>query len=124
MKWKDIPNVRLLGFVKDLDALYAESLAVVTPIRSGAGTCIKVMEAALHGRHVIATPFAVRGLDVSMLNALRILATEDPVSMVARINEITISKNREGIQDDLAACASGYNSFENFADQITRMIRA
>ena len=60
-KWSMYPNVKVLGFVDDLDALYGKSVAVVAPILSGAGTCIKVIEAALHGRKVFATPKALRG---------------------------------------------------------------
>ena len=61
-KWSQLPGVEVLGFVEDIDKVYEESLAVVTPIWAGAGTCIKVSEAALRGRRIFATPFAVRGL--------------------------------------------------------------
>ena len=61
-RWSKVPGVKVLGFVDDLDALYEESLAVVAPIFSGSGTCIKVQEAMLRGRYVFATPFAARGM--------------------------------------------------------------
>lgn len=62
-RWSKVPGVKVLGFVDDLDTLYEESLAVVAPIFSGSGTCIKVQEAGLRGRKVFATPFAARGLN-------------------------------------------------------------
>jgi glycosyltransferase involved in cell wall biosynthesis len=63
-KWNSIPGVEVLGYVSDseLDRLYEESLVVVAPILSGAGTCIKVLEAGLRQRFVYATSFARRGL--------------------------------------------------------------
>lgn len=63
-KWRSIPGVEVVGYVSDveLDRLYEESLAVVAPILSGAGTCIKVLEAGLRQRFVYATSFARRGL--------------------------------------------------------------
>lgn len=60
--WSAVPGVETLGFVEDLDSLYEESLAVVAPVFSGSGTCIKVQEAGLRGRFVFATPFAARGM--------------------------------------------------------------
>ena len=70
--WKKYPNVFILGYVEKLEKLYEESLAVVTPILSGSGTCIKVQEACLYGRKVFSTKFAVRGLDRNALSELEI----------------------------------------------------
>lgn len=60
--WSHYENVRILGFVDDLVALYKEALCVLVPIESGSGSCIKVMEALGMGRVCLATPFAVRGV--------------------------------------------------------------
>jgi glycosyltransferase involved in cell wall biosynthesis len=43
---------------------YASADVVVVPLREGAGTRIKVLEAFAHGRPVVATPAAVAGLAV------------------------------------------------------------
>lgn len=117
-KWATLPNVRVLGFVDDLDALYSESLAVVTPIRSGAGTCIKVIEAALHGRSVLATPFAVRGLDTVQQKNLGICSTERPEEMVAILEQLRLDSQRSLRQDEQAQAAMMYNSPNGFAQVI------
>ena len=117
-KWATLPNVRVLGFVDDLDALYSESLAVVTPIRSGAGTCIKVIEAALHGRSVLATPFAVRGLDTVLQKNLGICSTERPEEMVAILEQLRLDSQRSLRQDEQAQAAMVYNSPNGFAQVI------
>jgi len=62
-KWSKVPGVEVVGFAEDLEKEYENTALVIAPIFSGSGTCIKVIEAALHGRSVLAAPFAARGLD-------------------------------------------------------------
>lgn len=46
-----------LGFVDDLQALYDGAALVVSPVVSGAGTQLKVIEALTRGRVVVTTPY-------------------------------------------------------------------
>jgi glycosyltransferase involved in cell wall biosynthesis len=57
-------GVHLAGAVPDLAPWYARADLVVVPLRDGAGTRIKVLEAFAHRRPVVATPAAVSGLEV------------------------------------------------------------
>ena len=61
-KWRKIPGVELAGFVDDIEREYEECKAVVCPIETGGGTNVKVLEAMVHGREVIASDFAWRGI--------------------------------------------------------------
>ncbi len=56
------PGVHYLGFVEDLNALYAQARVVVCPILRGSGTRIKIIEAALAGRPIVATTIGAEGL--------------------------------------------------------------
>jgi len=56
------PSVTLTGFVDDLAELYGKTRVVCCPILQGGGTRIKIIEAAAHGRAVVATPLAAEGL--------------------------------------------------------------
>lgn len=56
-------NVKLLGHVPDLAEVYSAAQAVILPIYYGAGVKVKVAEALLHGKQVLATPLALRGYD-------------------------------------------------------------
>jgi glycosyltransferase involved in cell wall biosynthesis len=60
----DADGVQLLGDVPDLAPWYAGADVVVVPLREGAGTRIKVLEAFAWRRPVVATPAAVAGLEV------------------------------------------------------------
>ena len=67
-RWRATPGVEAAGFVEDLDAAYASALACVAPVDAGSGTCIKTIEALLHGRCCLAAPFAVRGWERETLD--------------------------------------------------------
>lgn len=54
-------NIRLRGFLPSLSEVYASAAFCINPCRTGSGTHIKIIEAMLHGRIVITTPFGVRG---------------------------------------------------------------
>jgi glycosyltransferase involved in cell wall biosynthesis len=58
------PGVRLTGRVPDVAPYYAGADVVVAPLREGAGTRIKLLEAFAHERPVVATHAAVAGLAV------------------------------------------------------------
>jgi glycosyltransferase involved in cell wall biosynthesis len=59
-----IPGIEYTGFVEDLSALYARVRVVCSPIFSGGGTRFKIVEAAAHGRPVVATRLGAEGLDM------------------------------------------------------------
>lgn len=60
----DIPGVTFTGFVDDLEALYRRTRIVCCPILSGGGTRMKIIEAAAHGKAVVATPIGAEGLSL------------------------------------------------------------
>ncbi|MDX2229167.1 MAG: glycosyltransferase [Leptolyngbyaceae cyanobacterium bins.349] len=60
----DIRGVEFLGFVHDLEKLYLRSRVVCCPIFSGAGTRIKIVEAAAYGKPIVATCIGIEGLQM------------------------------------------------------------
>ena len=61
-KWRAVDGVEVLGYVDDLQSWYARTAVAVSPVLEGSGTSVKVPEACLHGRPVLATRFSVRGI--------------------------------------------------------------
>jgi glycosyltransferase involved in cell wall biosynthesis len=57
------PRTRFVGPVSNISRAYAEAAVCVVPLRVGSGLKIKVVEAAAHGRAVVATRAALSGLD-------------------------------------------------------------
>lgn len=64
---KPVPaNVKLLGFVDaaEKDALLWRCGAAINPLRSGAGTNLKMLDYMGHAAPVLSTPVGARGLDI------------------------------------------------------------
>ncbi|MBL8579970.1 MAG: glycosyltransferase [Mesorhizobium sp.] len=57
--------VEVLGAVENLTAIYEASTLAIAPLFSGAGTRIKVIEAAAFGVPLVATTIATQGLAIS-----------------------------------------------------------
>jgi glycosyltransferase involved in cell wall biosynthesis len=58
------PNVEVTGYVDDLDAELARMDVALVPVRRGAGTRIKVLEALAAQLPVVSTTFGAQGLEV------------------------------------------------------------
>lgn len=56
------PNVRFLGMVPDLAALYREAGVVISPLTFGSGLKIKLIEALAAGKAVVATSITLQGV--------------------------------------------------------------
>lgn len=61
-KWAAIEGVKYIGYIDDLNMAYEKCAAVVVPIYTGGGTCIKTLEALAYSRICFSTPFGVRGI--------------------------------------------------------------
>jgi glycosyltransferase involved in cell wall biosynthesis len=72
-------GVRLTGRVPEVGPYYATADVVVVPLRQGAGTRIKVLEAFAHERPVVATPAAVAGIAVR--DGATVLLGDDPPTL-------------------------------------------
>jgi glycosyltransferase involved in cell wall biosynthesis len=59
------PGVDLAGYQENLTPFYAQAAVVVVPLRAGAGTRLKILEAFVHGRPVVSTSIGAEGLEVT-----------------------------------------------------------
>ena len=121
-KWSQMPGVEVLGFVEDIDRVYEESMAVITPILSGAGTCIKVPEAALRGRKVFATPFAVRGISGKDIHDMGISVVGEAQELKSAI--IAWMAKSGKARDDENSVIEGKTKSLYSADKLYRIVKA
>ena len=88
-RWNATDGVSYVGFVDNLERLYAKCIAAVVPIYAGGGTCIKTLEAMAYSRVCLSTPFGARGIledDVMPYNGLCIFRnTSDFVSACCKL---------------------------------------
>jgi glycosyltransferase involved in cell wall biosynthesis len=71
-------GVDYVGFVPNLDALYRDVRVVCCPILTGAGTRIKIVEAAAHAKAIVSTTLGAEGLQLN--NEQAILLRDDATS--------------------------------------------
>jgi glycosyltransferase involved in cell wall biosynthesis len=71
-------GIEITGFVEDIEALYRRTRVVCCPILAGGGTRIKIIEAAAHGRAVVATRIGAEGLH--MRDGVELLVRDDAPS--------------------------------------------
>ncbi len=57
------PRIELLGFVDELDEVYASAGCVVVPLLESGGSPLKLIEAMAYGLPIVATPSAAAGVD-------------------------------------------------------------
>lgn len=72
-EWEKYPNTHVLGYVDDLKALYEKCFIVVSPIYSGAGTNIKVLEALAMKKVCVISQFAFKGFEQHFTHGEEIL---------------------------------------------------
>ena len=85
------PGVTIAGLVPDVTPWYARAAAVVVPLRHGAGTRLKVLEAFAYRRPVVATPVAVAGLAVD--DGDEVLISDTPSGLARAVTSILDSSS-------------------------------
>jgi glycosyltransferase involved in cell wall biosynthesis len=82
--------ITLHADVPDLSPLYREACLCVVPLRSGSGSRIKILEAAVHGLPVASTSKGAQGLSAAIQNAI-FVGGDDPDEF-ARLCAACLSK--------------------------------
>ena len=82
----DLPGVEILGYVDDLDALFARLGVAVVPIWRGAGVKLKTLTFMAAGLPVVGTPSAVEGIDGR--DGEHFLVSEDPVGLADGVRRV------------------------------------
>lgn len=76
--WGD--RVRFSGWVDDLDAVLGRSVALLSPLRTGSGIKIKVLEAMARGLPIVATPAGVEGIDARAASGCLVAESPDALA--------------------------------------------
>ncbi len=123
-KWSQVPGVKVWGFVDDLSARYEAASMVIAPIFSGAGTCIKVLEAAVHGRKVFSSCFGARGLDEEECRALGVVKCPHASDFMRKIEEYLALSDSEKSKRQIAFAheAAMRVSYGRFAESVKSLV--
>ena len=63
-------GVQPLGFVESIDPLYQDAAVVISPLRSGTGLKIKLIEALGHGKSIVGTSKTLEGVEEYLADAI------------------------------------------------------
>lgn len=97
---KDYSNVEYLGFVENPYPLIANSIATISPLFSGAGVKVKVVESLACGTPVIGTDIAFEGLPEKFANMM-LLANDADSYLKAMETGISVEERRRMKEDFL-----------------------
>lgn len=98
--WGSCPGVRFVGWVPDPGPWFAESRALIVPLRSGSGMRVKVLDAFARGVPVVTTTIGVEGIDVRA--GIHALVADGPDDLAAAL--LRLLQNRS-LAESLAAAA-------------------
>lgn len=75
-----------IGFVKDIDALYANAQVVVVPLLSGSGSRIKAIEAFAAGVPLVGTTVGMSGLHIRP--GVDCMVADEPITFAAALRRL------------------------------------
>ena len=82
-------NIEYMGFVDNPYNIISNSLAMISPLFSGAGVKVKVVESLACGTPVIGTKIAFEGIDARFSDFM--LEVQEPSSYIEQIQNLNIS---------------------------------
>lgn len=109
-----IPGIEILGFVKDLEPVFADIRLTVAPLRYGAGIKGKIGTSLCYGVPCVATPMAVEGMGLTA--GLNVLVGESPEAFASAVCD---AYQNAGLWQSLSA--EGYKfAVENYSVDVIR----
>ena len=97
-------NIEITGFIPDLKIMYQEASIVVSPLRFGAGTQNKVLEAMAMGIPVVSGNIGFEGLEIK--NGEGVFLETNPIGFANKVIELLESESlreQTGIKGNLVA---------------------
>jgi polysaccharide biosynthesis protein PslH len=94
------PSVSVTGTVEDVSPYYRESAVFVAPIRYGGGMKTKIVEAMASGLPVVATSFAMEGIEAR--DGKEAFIADDPEDFAARVASLLGDR---GLRHEMAVAA-------------------
>ncbi len=82
----DVPGIRTVGFLEDLEPLYERSLAMIAPVVGGSGVRLKLLEGFRAGMPVVTTPDGAFGLPLE--DGREALIANDPEAFAERVERL------------------------------------
>lgn len=92
-KWSSIPSINYCGYIENIVDAYKDVDVSISPIQSGSGTHIKVMESLLNHTTMVITQWSHRGYEDTLLDGESLLVAADDAEFFSKL--IYLMDNRE-----------------------------
>jgi GT2 family glycosyltransferase len=114
-------GVRMLGVVADLAPLYRDAGVVVSPLYTGSGLKIKLIEALAAGKAVVGTPVTAQGVEAEVAGAM-VNEAEAGRFAAAVVRLLSRRDERTALGEAALACARAHFSAEAcFAELVSAL---
>jgi glycosyltransferase involved in cell wall biosynthesis len=97
------PGIETVGFLEDLEPLYARSLGMLAPTIGGSGVRLKLLEGFRAGMPVVTTPSGAFGLPIE--DGKEALISADPAGFADRVERLVMN---EALRDRVRAAGYAY----------------
>jgi succinoglycan biosynthesis protein ExoO len=115
-------GVTMLGVVGDLAPLYAEAGVVISPLYTGSGLKIKLVEALAAGKAVVGTNITAQGVEAEV-NGAMVIADEPAAFADACVRLLADRAERAALAERARACANAHFSAAACFRDLTAFIR-
>lgn len=116
--WKG-PGIETVGFLEDLEPLYARSLGMLAPITGGSGVRLKLLEGFRAGMPVVTTPDGAFGLPLE--DGKEALISSDPEGFAERVERLV---KDEGVRERVREGGYAYLEEHHSLAVAQRVMRA
>lgn len=115
-------GVKMLGVVGELAPLYRDAGVVVSPLHTGSGLKIKLIEALAAGKAVVGTPVTAQGVEAEVSGAM--LNEADPAAFAAAVIRLLDARDeRETLGRAALACAHTHFSAKACFAELVSAVR-
>ena len=122
-RWAAVPGVEPIGFVKDVHESYASCMFTVTPVLTGSGTNIKILESFAHGRTCVVTRFAHRPFADTLPNGETLMVADDDEAFTrACLDLLWHPERRRALAERGRAAVRRHFSFERFRTVVAESV--
>ncbi|WGL17551.1 glycosyltransferase family 4 protein [Microbulbifer bruguierae] len=84
-KWGQLECVKLCGFVENIDEVYSDAHISISPIFTGSGTHIKIIESLLHSTTMVISKLAHRGYEKTLMDGKSLYVASDDQEYIDKI---------------------------------------
>ena len=112
------PNIKLLGFVENIENLYINATGVIGPIFAGSGMKTKTVEAMMYGKNIYATTEAFEGIsgDYDKMGAL-CNTKDDFINALQNLKRVKFNEYTYSVFVNNFSAVSAYSKFSRFVDE-------